>query len=456
MPSVKDYQEAFMKDAILFPCSFFSMKEVDECYQKEYEAALAVNGFDIIFYNYDDFVSEGILRLNHVPEEPMNAIYRGWMLKPEQYKDFYEKLQQKNINLITSPGQYSYYHDFSNSYQDISKTPDALFFPEGEKVELKKIKKRMSRFMLKDYVKSVKETDFPKFFNADDLTQEELDSWILKFKEHRGKLFTGGICVKKYVDLRKYEGRTNEWRVFYIKGEPIVCANSGQSLIAPKVPMELVQKYVNPFSPFYTIDYAELEDGSWKVLETGDGQVSGLCDNQDAYSFYRAIKNGLGYYEYIPSKLRRNIRITYESYGEKCPGEEDPEILFRSYEDYKTAEIRQANLNLSDDEIPTTFIDYEAFDEFWNELKKLDFVKILEENSIHDGFDGWRLKTRMSIGFHSIECGIWCPDSELYNENNMVESLKYLKIVNSMIDYARDKGIDIHDTGKHGEEDEED
>ena len=104
-----------MKDAILFPCSFFSMKEVDECYQKEYEAALAVNGFDIIFYNYDDFVSEGILRLNHVLEEPMNAIYRGWMLKPEQYKNFYEKLQQKNINLITSPGQYSYYHDFSNS-----------------------------------------------------------------------------------------------------------------------------------------------------------------------------------------------------------------------------------------------------------------------------------------------------------------------------------------------------
>jgi len=62
----------------------------------------------------------------------------------------------------------------------------------------------------------------------------------------------------------------------------------------------------------------------------------------------------------------------------------------------------------------------------------------------------------MSIGFHSIECGIWCPDSELYNENNMVESLKYLKIVNSMIDYAKEKGLDIHDTGSDGYEDMED
>lgn len=434
-----------MKDAILFPCSFFSMKEVDECYQKEYEAALAVEGFDIIFYNYDEFVSEGILRLNRVPEEPMNVIYRGWMLKPEQYKDFYEKLKLKNINLITLPGQYSYYHDFSNSYQDISKTPDALFFPEGETVELKAIKKRMSRFMLKDYVKSVKETDFPKFFNADDLTQEELDSWILKFKEHRGKLFTGGICAKEYVDLKKYEGRTNEWRVFYIKEQPIICANSGQSLIAPKVPIELVQKYATPISSFYTIDYAELEDGSWKVLETGDGQVSGLCDNQDAFSFYRTIKNGLGYYDYEQQKLGRIIEITYENFGLKQQGDIDPKIIFRSDESCKTATIGYPHQGFLYEENLEKNINYNDFSEFWEEFKKLNYVKILEENSNIDGCDGWRVCVRMSCGFHGVKCAIWCPNESYFQQYGKTESITFMKLVNRLIDYAKENGVEMGD-----------
>ena len=42
-------------------------------------------------------------------------------------------------------------------------------------------------------------------------------------------------------------------------------------------------------SPFYTIDYAELEDGSWKIIEAGDGGVSGLSPGQDAVAWYRSV-----------------------------------------------------------------------------------------------------------------------------------------------------------------------
>ena len=42
-------------------------------------------------------------------------------------------------------------------------------------------------------------------------------------------------------------------------------------------------------SVFYTVDFAELSDGSWKVIETGDGGVSGLSDGQDAGAFYRSL-----------------------------------------------------------------------------------------------------------------------------------------------------------------------
>lgn len=42
-------------------------------------------------------------------------------------------------------------------------------------------------------------------------------------------------------------------------------------------------------SPFYTVDYGELADGSWKILEVGDRSVSGLSESQDAEHFFRAL-----------------------------------------------------------------------------------------------------------------------------------------------------------------------
>ena len=37
------------------------------------------------------------------------------------------------------------------------------------------------------------------------------------------------------------------------------------------------------------MDYAELNDGSFKVIEAGDGSVSGLSENQNAEQYFRAL-----------------------------------------------------------------------------------------------------------------------------------------------------------------------
>ena len=82
--------------------------------------------------------------------------------------------------------------------------------------------------------------------------------------------------------------------MFYIGGEiATVSRNSGQENFAPFPPTEITDKYKSLGSPFYTVDYAELTDGSWKVIEAGDGQVSGLSDNQDYKAFFRALNAGL-------------------------------------------------------------------------------------------------------------------------------------------------------------------
>ena len=51
----------------------------------------------------------------------------------------------------------------------------------------------------------------------------------------------------------------------------------------------LMKKYKNLPSCYYTVDYAELADGSWKVIEAGDGSVSGLSENQNAEQYFRAL-----------------------------------------------------------------------------------------------------------------------------------------------------------------------
>ena len=223
------------------------------------------------------------------------------MLNGEQYEDFYKQLLERNISLVTTPEQYRMMHLFPNVYPLIeTDTPKMLAFPDSEsgeaKITLAKIKSRFPRFMIKDFVKSEKGTDFPKFFDSTTLTEEEFSHYLKLFREYRGKLFTLGICIKEFVDLKRYGERTNEWRVFYLNGNAIsISRNSGQADFAPEVPKPLIEKYKELPSPFYTVDYAELADGSWKILETGDGQVSGLSDGQDARAFFRAMKIGVDY-----------------------------------------------------------------------------------------------------------------------------------------------------------------
>lgn len=289
-----------MIDLILFPSSYFSIKKVDEDLQGEYEAAKSTGLYDTILFGYDMYVNEGRLVLSKIPDTRRKAIMRGWMMKPEQYADFYHKLLDSNIQLVTTPEEYEQMHIFPNAYTLFGEDTAAMeLYPLHKQINVENIKKKYNRFMIKDYVKSVKGTDFPKYFDAS-ITQDEFDRWMEIFYKYRGNLLTGGICVKEYLNLKFYEcgygmskedkHRPNEYRVFYANHEIVsVSRNSAQPEFAPKPPNELLEKYKFLPSCYYTVDYAELEDGSWKVLEAGDGSVSGLSENQDAKHYFRSL-----------------------------------------------------------------------------------------------------------------------------------------------------------------------
>ena len=62
-----------------------------------------------------------------------------------------------------------------------------------------------------------------------------------------------------------------------------------EPVFAAEVPRNLLEKYSDLDSVYYTIDYAELEDGTWKVIEAGDGSVSGLSESQETEEYYRTL-----------------------------------------------------------------------------------------------------------------------------------------------------------------------
>lgn len=275
---------------ILFPSSYFDEKKVDEDLQNEYDAVVETGLFDVILFGYDKWFREQKLVLSKEPETAITVLYRGWMMKPELYHRFYEELQQRGIQLLTSPEAYNKFHIFPNVYEKFgTDTPKMKVVYDTESDYMQEIRASFERFIVKDFVKSVKGTEFPKYFTKD-VTDEEFSRWMQVFYKYRGDLLTGGLCFKEYVDLKFYDGKTNEYRVFYVDHEiATVSRNSAQPNYAPEPPTELIEKYQKLESPYYTIDYAELSDGRWMILEAGDGSVSGLSEGQDAAAYYRAL-----------------------------------------------------------------------------------------------------------------------------------------------------------------------
>lgn len=278
------------KILILFPCDYFNKKAPDIDYKYEFDCCVNLNKFYISTFDYDKLINQNKLELYPDYSNINVCIYRGWMLKDNQYTNLYNLLKSKNITLINSTDEYIKLHMFPNIYNEIKNfTPKTIWFKNKKEIDYNLIKNNFDKFIIKDFVKSEKNTDFPLFFD-NSIKNINLSYYIDKFIKMRGNLYTGGIVFKQFVNLKKYSNCTNEIRVFYLKNNIIsISRNSNQSKNCNKISKEFVHKFTALKSNFYTVDFAELENGNWIIIETGDGQVSGLSSNQSAFKFYEEI-----------------------------------------------------------------------------------------------------------------------------------------------------------------------
>ncbi len=110
-----------MVDMIIFPSSFFSETKVDEDFQTEYDAVLETGLFEVALFSYDKWFNEDKLVVKASPSKECQAVYRGWMMKTDQYERFYRGLVSNNIKLVTEPDNYKLMHIFPNVYENIKE-----------------------------------------------------------------------------------------------------------------------------------------------------------------------------------------------------------------------------------------------------------------------------------------------------------------------------------------------
>lgn len=282
---------------ILFPHEPFDKKNVDSAYLEEYNTCKLL-GIDTFFFDYDRFIEEEKLSSNINIDDECVIIYRGWMMKPSQYNKFYNTILEKTngkIRLINNPNDYENCHCFPNVYNDIKN-----YTPKMVKIDnyniLPSYKNILNNvdfdFFIKDHVKSIK-TDKGVEKISKDITCFDLFNKIDFFVKERGNLFTNGIVLKEFVNLKKYNDNTNEWRFFVIDGK-IISSVQNSNLKTTEQPNQLlileVINLLKDKSRFFTVDFAQLENDSWVLIETGDGQVSGFPSDFNPIGFYNNLK----------------------------------------------------------------------------------------------------------------------------------------------------------------------
>jgi len=283
------------KPLILFPSDYTNKRTVDSNFDGEYQAVTGQPNLSIALFDQRAFDEQGIVQVEHECDPTLAPVtlYRGWMMKPEQYNSFYQQLDALGMRLITNPTEYANLHLFPRSYDKlIGVTPKTLIFMDND-VSYEKVVAEFDRFIIKDYVKSVKGFDFPVPIESS-INKDEFDALLEKFRYFRGDLFTGGFVFKQFVNYKKYDVTTNEWRCFFLHQRILTLArNSGQHKTCPSPSRDLLAFCSRLDSPYYTVDFAELEDGSWVVIETGDGQVSGLASEEDPAIYFMRLAEDL-------------------------------------------------------------------------------------------------------------------------------------------------------------------
>lgn len=296
---------------VIFCADPMNPKQVDEAYAEEVQAVRDVGG------QYQQFQFEALVnekspqrafRNTPAMESTCVAIYRGWMLSPENYESLYKALLSKGVQLINDPAAYLRCHWLPESYPLIEPfTAKTVWLKREDGLDLDQVMAALAPFqgrpvILKDFVKSQKHYWNEACFIPDSSDRQAVKRVVMKFLELQDEDLAGGLVFREFVELMPLAVHSKssmplalEYRVFVLDGRPIFTCNyweEGQYVGQPPDLRQFEEVMKEVPSRFFTMDIARKADGQWIIVELGDGQVSGL-QTAKPIEFYRALIGAL-------------------------------------------------------------------------------------------------------------------------------------------------------------------
>ncbi|MEW2352738.1 ATP-grasp domain-containing protein [Spirillospora sp. NPDC029432] len=225
-----------------------------------------------------------------VPRDLGPVWYRGWMLTSDEYAAMARLLKARGAFLLTHPEDYRRAHELPGWHDTFAGlTPQSVWRPlapgedPGDLGELVR-PLRGGPAIVKDYVKSRKHEWDEACYVPDVKNLSSLRGIVAKMLALQEDFLAGGLVVREYEPYDEY----GEARVWWVDGEPaLVGPHPDSPDLEPDPVLDAVAPAVRTLGcRFITTDLACREDGAWRVVEVGDGQVSDLPSTVDPMDLY--------------------------------------------------------------------------------------------------------------------------------------------------------------------------
>lgn len=267
------------------------------------EAALAAElGATVALIDHDALTGGDTARaVARVPANLGTAWYRGWMTSADRYAALHRALAARGVHLATGPEQYRTAHELPGWHGTFAAlTPASRWIPlgPGEFPAADALAALAGQLpggpgMVKDFVKSRK-GEPEAFFVADLADAAALRKTAECFIERQGPDLAGGLVVRAFEDFIGTDGRAAEARVWWVRGEPVVIGphpDHPTAVVEPDL-TGVAEAVAALGCPFVTTEVAQRADGTWRVVEAGDGQVSDFPRGTGPEPLLRALIGG--------------------------------------------------------------------------------------------------------------------------------------------------------------------
>ncbi|MBM7814653.1 ATP-grasp domain-containing protein [Saccharothrix algeriensis] len=260
---------------LLVPSDVLHPHRADEHFAAEARAARAA-GMSVALVDHDA-LSRGLDADRAVRRVTGGgaAIYRGWMLRGEQYRAFDAALRRRGVELRTDAERYRRAHELPGWYDRLAAlTPRSVWTTGVDRAAFDAARQELGAgpAVLRDHTKSLKHRWHEAMFVPDLADADAAWAVARRFRELRGEDLVGGFVLRRFETFVSAEVRT-----WWVDGD---CRLVGAHPDTPRdEPGEVPDLAAAPLIAglglaFATADFARREDGSWRLVELGDGQVS--------------------------------------------------------------------------------------------------------------------------------------------------------------------------------------